>query len=270
GLVLTCVRRLAPELTRRRVPAGRSRLGHGSVGCPVLCVVEVVEFPHRGVSAGEHLGEHGAGHSLIGFGVELRRDRVHDLAPGPEGPAVAVCAAAQNAVEGVRVRVHPAGQGESGNHLGACGRGVDAGLDLAERTRVIAGEQDTISDGSLDPGSFAPELSAHRTPPLPDAGPDAAPLESPGTSISSSRARTPASCREPEGGSSACGSSEAKRELRSAVKCVVGEYDSWETSTRTPVSSACEAARRLIASSTCSTTASLGWRMSSQKLMAEA
>src|SRR5699024_345461 len=136
--------------------------------------------------------------------------RVHDLAPGPEGPAVSVCAAAQNTVEGVRVRVHPTGQGESGNHLGACGRGVDAGLDPAERTRVIAGEQDTISDGSLDPGSFAPELSAHRTPPLPGAGPvagpvagppsgldtaspagpDAAPLESPGASTPSSRART--------------------------------------------------------------------------------
>src|SRR5699024_7579897 len=137
----------------------------GPVGCPVLCVVEVVELPHRGVPAGEHLGEHGAGYGLIGFGVELRRDRVHDLAPGPEGPAVTVCAAAQDAVEGVRVRVRATGQGEAGNHLGAGGCGADVSLDCAERTRVIAGEQDAISDGPVDPGSFAPELSAHRAPP---------------------------------------------------------------------------------------------------------
>src|SRR5699024_11634989 len=205
-LVLTCVRRLAPELTRRRCPAGTSRLGHGTVRCPVLCVVEVVELPHRGVPAGEHLGEHGAGYGLIGFGVVLRRDRVHDLAPGPEGPAVTVWAAAQDAVEGVRVRVRATGQGEAGNHLGAGGGRADAGLDSAERTRVIAGEQDAISDGPVDPGSFTPELSAHRAPPppaagpvaappsgldaAPPAGPGAAPTESPGTSISSSRART--------------------------------------------------------------------------------
>src|SRR5699024_1871678 len=132
-------------------------------------------------------------------------DRVHDLAPGPEGPAVTVCAAAQDAVEGVRVRVHATGQGEAGNHLGAGGGRADAGLDSAERTRVIAGEQDAISDGSLDPGSFAPDLSPHRAPPLPaagpvaapppgldaapPAGPGAAPSEPPGTSISRSRAR---------------------------------------------------------------------------------
>src|SRR5699024_5270552 len=151
---------------------------------------------------------------LIGFGVELRRDRVHDLAPGPEGPAVTVCAAAQDAVEGVRVRGHATGQGEAGNRLGAGGCGAGAGHDPAGRTRVIARARAAIRDGPVDPGFFAPELSAHRAPPpaaagpvaappsgpvaappsgldaAPPAGPGAAPSEPPGTSISSSRART--------------------------------------------------------------------------------
>ena len=145
----------------RRVPAGTFRAVRGSV----LCMVDVVELPHRGVAAGEHLGEHGTGHGLVGLGVEFRGDGVHDFAPGPEGAAVAVGAAAQHPMEGMGVGVDSAGQDEPGHRLGVGGCGVDPGLDSGERSGVVGAQQDSVGDGSVDPGGFAPVAGAHRAPP---------------------------------------------------------------------------------------------------------
>ena len=173
-----------------RVPAGTL----GAVRRSVLRVVDVVEFAHRGVAAGEHLGEHCARHGLVGLRVEFRGDGVHDFAPGPEGAAVAVSASTQHPVEGVGVRIDCSGQGESVHGFGVGRRGIDPRLDGGECSGVVGAQQDSVSNGSVDPGGFAPVAGAHCAPPV--VGPAALPSAR-AFSMPSSRASTLTSASTP-------------------------------------------------------------------------
>ena len=101
-----------------RSPASRAAcddgLAHG-VGVGVRpageVVVQVVELADDGDAGQHHLGEDRPRQGEVGVGVEVPRDGIHLLAPGPEVAAVAVGAAAQRAVEGVAVARWPARAG---------------------------------------------------------------------------------------------------------------------------------------------------------------
>ena len=79
----------------------------------------------------------------VGVRVSAAGDGVHLLAPGPEGAAAAVGAAAQRPVEGVRVGVGQAGQGQPGQPGVAGGRGArrDRGEPVAGRLQQHAGRR---------------------------------------------------------------------------------------------------------------------------------
>jgi hypothetical protein len=93
----------------------RVRVG---VGHPVRLVVYVVELAHAGNPGQRHLGVHGAGQGEVAVRVEPAGDLVHPLAPGPERAAIRLGGAAQGAVEGVRVGVGQAGEGEATEAFG--------------------------------------------------------------------------------------------------------------------------------------------------------
>ncbi len=93
----------------------------------VVQVVELADTRHAGQG---HLGVRRPGQRQIGVRIQLRRNGVHALAPGPEGPAVGVGAPAQGAVERVRVGVGEARQhqpGEPGVAVLGAGPGLDRG-----------------------------------------------------------------------------------------------------------------------------------------------
>ena len=89
-------------------------------------VVQVVELADAGDAGERHLGVRRPGQREVGVRVEPRGDGVHALAPGPERAAAAVRAAAQGAVEGVRVRVGEAGQHQPGQPFVVAGGAVRA------------------------------------------------------------------------------------------------------------------------------------------------
>ena len=68
-------------------------------------VVQVVELADRGDAGQGHLGVRRTGEREVGVRVEPGGDRVHRVAPGPEGPAAAMGPATQRPVEGVAVGV---------------------------------------------------------------------------------------------------------------------------------------------------------------------
>ncbi len=110
-----------PRLAGRRDQRLAERVG---------AVVQVVELAHARDPGQRHLAVDGSGQRVVAVGGELRRDRVHVLAPRPERPAGAVRAPAQRAVERVRVRVAQARQRHPAQPLGVPAR--HAGVDLGD------------------------------------------------------------------------------------------------------------------------------------------
>ena len=145
----------------------RVRVG---VGRPVRLVVQVVELAHAGDPGQRHLGVDGAGQGEVAVRVEPGGDLVHPLAPGPERAAVRLGGAAQGAVEGVRVRVGEAGEGEAAKALrvgrgggsggGDGGEAVAVGFDEDVAADALAGEPGQVGEpaplGSPRPGPRGP------------------------------------------------------------------------------------------------------------------
>ena len=108
--------------------------------------MEVVELAHGGDARRPHLAEGLEAEGPEARPASSRLDQgVHRLAPGPEaaGPrGEGLAAAAQAALEGVRVGAHHAGQ------EGAAGRGARSGV----RPRAPDGSsmRPSSSDGDLD------------------------------------------------------------------------------------------------------------------------
>src|ERR1700732_4334855 len=74
-------------------------------------------------------GKVGRAQPVVAVWVEASRHAVHALAPGPERAAVGLGGGAQRAVEGVRVGIGEAGQGEAWEacDVGAVGSGGSDG-----------------------------------------------------------------------------------------------------------------------------------------------
>jgi hypothetical protein len=125
------------------------RLAHGvGIGVARGAVVEVVELADAGDAGQRHLPEDPARERPVAVGVQPLGDRVHVLAPGPEGAAAAVRAPAQRPVEGVRVGVREAGQREPAEH----------GRLAARRSRLHASDPLTVElDQHAGLGAVAPE-----------------------------------------------------------------------------------------------------------------
>ena len=93
------------------------------VGRAVRAVVDVVELAHARDPGRRHLAVRRSRQGEVGVRVEPRGDGVHLVAPGPEGAALALGAAAERAVEGVAVGVGEAGDDEAahGDRAGRVG-----------------------------------------------------------------------------------------------------------------------------------------------------
>jgi hypothetical protein len=97
----------------RRLDQGPPHRVGVSVGTPVRPVVQVVELADAAHPGQRHLGVNGPGQLEIAVRVEPGRGLVHALTPGPEGPPACLGTGPERAVEGMRVRVGEAGQGET-------------------------------------------------------------------------------------------------------------------------------------------------------------
>ena len=126
-------------------------------------VVQVVEFADRGDARQRHLGVHRAGQRPVAVGVEPVGRPVHQVAPRPERPAVALGAA--SAAPGERRasgrwpgRVSPARAGVSSRRAAAA-----LGSDRRDPA-VVDGDRAPVGDGvAAQPGVFTPPVArGHR------------------------------------------------------------------------------------------------------------
>ena len=82
-------------------------------------VVQVVELADAGDPGQRHLGVDGAGEGVVAAGVQRGGEPVHPRPPRPERALVGLHRAAESPVEGVRVGVGQAGQGQPGQQMRA-------------------------------------------------------------------------------------------------------------------------------------------------------
>ena len=94
---------------------------------PVGPVVQVVELADARVAGGHHLAVRRAGQREVGVGLQPPGDVVHQLAPRPERPPLALGPASQRAVERVAVAVRQAGDREAGQAGSFTGRALQSG-----------------------------------------------------------------------------------------------------------------------------------------------
>ena len=160
---------VAPAVPVERVEQGQPDAGvarrgdHGIRHHGRRVAVQVVELADRRVPGEQQLGVERGGERVIGVGIERRGHRVHLLAPGPEVAALRVGAAAQRAVERVRVPVRDAGQGEAGQDgVARLRRPVD---DRRDRRPPSSSTRTPARTDAVDERVLEPEASSRGHPP---------------------------------------------------------------------------------------------------------
>src|SRR5439155_3370278 len=219
-------------------------------------------------------------------------DLVHPLAPGPERAAVRLGGAAQCAVEGVRVGVGQAGQGEAAQALrvgrggggeGDGGEAVAVGFDEYLAADALAGEPGQVGEPpSLGHPARSSRTRASACTPASQSASSACSagecetpvgLRTNNMAVGIRAARNPASCPAAVGSTGAvipaAPSAPVIRSRRFSSKRTSGVYDSGEASNLTPCSAAAAAAAAVIASAVSARVSSSGARASSQARTAE-
>ena len=142
-------RQADPRLLRRPDHRHAHRIGV-LVGDAAGTVMHIVELAHQRHSGQRHLGKASASEREHRFGIEPAGELVHLASPGPERAARRLSAAAQRALESMRVCVRESWDDEPPQHLSAGRRLPDTAGNRSDPL-AVALDHDAVGGRAVVP-----------------------------------------------------------------------------------------------------------------------